>query len=494
MLTLCGTFETGVFDASAAEIAAYDPTTMNLFIVNGDAVGLDMVNIADPELPVADGSVPLGAFGDAVSSVAIRDGLVAVSVIAAPSQDPGSLVFLDTDGTFINEVEVGANPDMVTFTPDGMSILVANEGEPSDDYSVDPEGSVSIVDVSGDIEALGDDDVVFAGFGAYTLDNIDPAVRVYGPGSTVAQDLEPEYIAVSADSKAAYVTLQENNALAVVDIAAGEVTEVTGFGFKDHSLEGNGLDASDDDGEINIANWPVWGQYQPDAIAAFEVEGETYLITANEGDARGYDALDEEERIKNLTLDPEAFPDADALQADEALGRLTATTMFGDIDNDGDHDELYVFGGRSVSVWDGAGALVYDSGDHLEQLTAEAYPDDFNCNNNENGSFDGRSDNKGPEPEGVTVAELWGRPYAFVGLERVGGVVVYDLSDPAAPEYVLYVNNRDFAGDAEAGAAGDLGPEGLLVISADDSPTGEPLLVVSNEISGTTSIYKITYE
>ena len=147
-----------------------------------------------------------------------------------------------------------------------------------------------------------------------------------------------------------------------------------------------------------------------------------------------------------------------------------------------------------LSKWSASGELVYDTGDQLEQLTATAYPDDFNANNDENGSFDKRSDNKGPEPEGVTTAVLWGKTYGFLGLERVGGVVIYDLTDPAAPEQLLYVNNRDFQGDAAAGTAGDLGPEGLLVISADDSPIDAPLLVVTNEVSGTTSIFCLSQE
>ncbi|EDM77985.1 hypothetical protein PPSIR1_19289 [Plesiocystis pacifica SIR-1] len=495
-LELLGTYATEVFDESAAEITAHDVGTQRLFVVNGFTATVDVFDFGDPaNLSLID-SIDVTAYGAGANSVAVHDGLVAVAVEGSVAQDPGVVAFFSADDLgYINDVQVGAMPDMITFTPDGTKVLTANEGEPDDDYLSDPEGSVAIVDVTGDVAALTDGDVVIADFNAFSLANIDPAIRIFGPGSSVAQDLEPEYVAVSADSTTAYVAVQENNALAVVDIAQGSVTALVALGFKNHSQPGKGLDPSDDDGAIAIANWPVFGMYQPDAIATFEVDGQTYVFSANEGDGRGYDALDEEVRVKDLTLDPVVFPDADALQQDEQLGRLTVSELMGDPDNDGEHEQLYAFGGRSVSVWSASGNLVWDSGDELEQTTAAALPDYFNSNNDDNDSFESRSDNKGPEPEGTTIATLWGKPYAFVGLERVGGVVVYDLSDPQAPALVVYDNStREWDGDAEASEGGDLGPEGLEVVLADDSPTGEPLLVVANEVSGTISVYTILAE
>ncbi|MCB0212061.1 MAG: choice-of-anchor I family protein, partial [Anaerolineae bacterium] len=253
----------------------------------------------------------------------------------------------------------------------------------------------------------------------------------------------------------------------------------------------NVLDASNEDGMINLTSWPVKGMYMPDAVATFEANGQTYIISANEGDSRDYDGFSEETTVGEVELDPDAFPNAEALQAPSAIGNLLITSTLGDTDGDGDYDELYAFGGRSFSIWDTNGNLVYDSGSMIEQVTAAAFPDYFNATNDAS-DFDDRSDSKGPEPEGVTTGIIDGRTYAFIGLERMGGIVTVDVTDPTAPTFVDYINNRDFTGDAEAGTAGDLAPEGIVFIAADDSPTGQPLLAVANEVSGSTTLYEIT--
>jgi Choice-of-anchor I domain len=260
----------------------------------------------------------------------------------------------------------------------------------------------------------------------------------------------------------------------------------------------NGLDTSDRDGKINIRQWPVKGMFLPDGIASYKVGPKTFLITANEGDEREYDALTEAIRIGDdkVMLDPVAFPNGAVLKNNANLGRLNITTTMGRDTDTGIYKELFAFGGRSFSIWGANGQLLYDSGDRLERITAQAYPDNFNASNTTN-AFDNRSDDKGPEPEGVAIGKVFGRPYAFIGLERIGGVVVFDVSDPAAPNFVQDVNNRNFRVEPETDdggddpRAGDLGPEGLLFISAEDSPNGKPLLVVGSEISGTTTIYEI---
>ncbi len=511
LLVPLGTYETGVFDEAAAEIVAYDPGTRRLFVVNAQVPTVEVLDISDPSNPAKLFDIDPSAYGAGANSVAIANGIVAIAIESKVRTDPGSVVFFDTNGNFIRAVTVGALPDMLTFTPDGTKVLVANEGEPNADYSVDPEGSVSIIDLSGGVENLTQDDVTTADFTAFNAQRnelIASGVRIVGPNATVAQDVEPEYIAVTGDSSTAYVALQESNALAIVDIASGAVTDILPLGFKDHSVVP--LDASDRDDAINITTYPnLFGMYMPDAISLYEVGGETYIVTANEGDARirpDGDLEDEagnviaeegvffneEARVSDLVLDPSAFPNAAELQADEALGRLTVTTTMGDTDGDGDYDELYTFGGRSFSIFDTQGNLVYDSGADFEQITANLFPNDFNANNDENGTFDNRSDNKGPEPEGIAIGEIDGRTYAFIGLERVGGIMTYDITDPLAPSFVDYVNNRDFAGDAEAGTAGDLGPEGLAFIPAAVSPTGSPLLAVGNEVSGTTTVFDVS--
>ncbi len=280
-------------------------------------------------------------------------------------------------------------------------------------------------------------------------------------------------------------------------LAVSNDNDFTQAGFPDLTLgiihfdDNYAFDASNRDDSITITNWPTLGMYQPDSIAAYEYDGITYLVTANEGDARDYDGYSEEERVGGLTLDESAFPNAAELQEDKNLGRLNSTTAIGDLDGDGDHDRIFSYGARSFSIWDQFGNLVFDSGDDLEIITSIYAPEDFNSTNDENGSFDNRSDDKGPEPEGLAIGTISDRTYAFIGLERVGGVVVYDITHPQNPAFVTYVNNRNFSGDAEAFTAGDLGPEGLKYVAAEDSPTNSPMLIVGNEISGTTTFYSV---
>ena len=894
-----GTYESGLFDESAAEIVAHDPNTQRLYVVNANSGNIDVLDIYYPANPTLLFQIDTAPYGDGANSVAVHNGIVAVAVQADPSQAPGTAVFFNRDGEFLSAVTVGALPDMLTFTPNGQYVLVANEGEP-DAYCLtedegDPEGSVSVISLMNGAANLTQDDVRTADFSSFTRDNIHPDIRIFGPEASVAQDLEPEYIAVDADSSRAWVALQENNAIAVLDIASATITEIFPLGYKNYALdvpqlrllpfetmpslgttaagqeillggfsglffeginpengnlqfithpdrgpnadatdvdedgvserpfplpdyqaqwvrfevsqqtarvyitervpltradgtpitglpnlegpaklayadeepvdllgqpleydsfgadfegivraddgtywmvdeyrpaiyhfmpngtlinryvpegsnasgvntgveaipsifaqrranrgfeavayqngmlyafiqspidnpdvdddanskagksirilefdtatmqsvaqylymiqgngsdkigdavaspdgsiyvlerdsaigtgsqkfvfridlatatnihgmeeptpfesldetqlleqgitpvikelvidlaaagydfadkpEGlarlndgtfavlndndfgllgsfdpatgllddnpnpqtpvlgiislypNGLDPSDRDDAINIANWPVSGIYQPDAIAAFQASGETFIITTNEGDARDYDCFSEEVRVDDLTLDPTVFDDPEFLQQSENLGRLKTTTATGDADGDGQHETIVNYGARSFSIWSADGQLVFDSGSDFEQYTAELIPDDFNSTNDENDSFDNRSDDKGPEPEGVAIGRVGDRVYTFIGFERVGGIIVYDVTDPYQPMFIQYVNNRDFAGNAETGTARDLGPEGMLFISAENSPTGTPLLVTGNEVSGTTTIFSVT--
>ena len=478
-LTQIGRYDSGILDEGAAEITAYDAASQNLYVINGAEKTIDILDVSDPSSPNFTRAIAIEEFGDGINSIAIKDGIVAAAIEGESAQDLGSIVFFDTEGDVLNQVTVGALPDMVTFTPDGSKVLVANEGEPDEDEpSINPEGSVSIIDLAAEVANA---TVTTADFTAFNgeAELRDRGVRIF-PGETLANDVEPEYITVSPDGSRAFVSLQENNAIAVVDLKAGEISEIQPLGLKDYSQAGNGLDPSDEDG-INIRNEPVFGLYQPDAIAAYEADGETYYVTANEGDARS-----EDERVEELELDPNAFPNAEELQAETELGRLEVSTIDGDTDGDGDYDRLVSYGGRSFSIRDSKGNLIFDSGDDFAQITAEQVPEIFNSNGTVD-SFDSRSDAKGAEPEGVVVGEVNGSTYAFVGLERVGGVAVYDISNPSESEFVQYINPID----AETGDALDLAPEGLQFISAEDSPNGTPLLTVSNEISGTVSIYQI---
>jgi len=484
-LSLVGSYASGAFDEGAAEIASHDPATQRVFFINAFTKTIDVLDISDPSTPTLAFTIDVSTYGDAANSVVVFDGIVAAAVEAVVTQDPGSVVFFDTDGNYLNDVTVGALPDMVTVTPDGTKVLVANEGEPNDEYTVDPEGSISIIDISGGVASA---TATTVGFGSLTEADVE-GVRIFGPGASIAQDLEPEYIAVSDDSQTAWAVCQENNALVVIDLANDALVDVVALGTKDYSLPGNGIDASNDAAGIEIQNWPVKSYYMPDAIKAFSSNGMTYIVTANEGDARDYDGFSEEARVRDLDLDPTVFGDTATLQMDENLGRLTITTIAGDTDDDGLYEEIYGYGARSFSVWDASGNLVWDSGDEFEQITADFLAPYFNSTNDDNDSFKNRSDDKGPEPEAIEVAEIDGKTYCFIGLERVGGIMIYDITDPENPKFENYFNNRNFTVDADDPNAGDLGPEDVKFISAADSPTGEALLMVSNEVSGTISFF-----
>lgn len=917
-LSPLGQYASGIFDEGGAEIVAHDPETQNLFVINALNAAVDVINIQDPANPALVNTIDVTPYGAVANSVAVNNGVVAVAVQANPKTDPGCVVFFDTSFNYLNHLIVGAQPDMVTFTPDGRYVLTADEGEPNDDYTVDPEGSVSIIRLSRDLRRMRQNNVKTATFTRLNDQPLDASVRVFGPGASVAQDFEPEYITVSEDSRTAWVTLQENNAIAEIDVRSAKVKKVTGLGFKDHSMvqtdiqtyaieagdmpsigttlagqnialggfsglhfsgvdaptgnlnfvaitdrgpnaestsagrpfllpdyspeivrlqldrttgqitvverinikrpdgtpitglpntavaggtgstpfndekpidllgndlpldplggdteaifedadgtfwscdeyrpsiyhfaadgkliaryvpegsaaavgeapgffgeevlpatlaqrrqnrgfealavydgkvyafvqsplrnpatlsngnlngmknvrvieldpatgetrqfiyildnpndpnlgtrpdkigdavalgngdflvverdddtilntvdsaqiekriyrfnlngavvisdaieadfiaatgksvdqasveelvsnginpilktlyidlnaagynmvekvEGltvidpwtialindndfnvanisvdadgvftlnpgynpeptvlaiinvsaNGLDASNKDGVINIRSWPVKGMYMPDSIASYKVGRYHFLVTANEGDTRDYDGFSEEASIGDLDLDPVIFPNAAALQDGANLGKLLTSTTMGQNPETGLYEELYSIGARSFSIWTQRGTLVYDSGDDIEWITAMASPEFFNTSNTKN-KFDDRSDDKGPEPEGVVIGQIGCDTYAFIGLERIGGVVTYNITDPTKPRFVDYINTRDFTADVETPEAGDLGPEGLVFISAKDSPNGRPLLVVGNEISGTTRIYQIS--
>ncbi|MFM1803889.1 MAG: hypothetical protein RL136_768 [Planctomycetota bacterium] len=479
------------YDVGATEISAFDPVNQRIFSVNGLTGSVDVWDFSDPSTPILVTEISLAAYGIGSTSVVWTTGHIACAVEAFVQQDAGKVVVIDAATlAIVAAVDVGALPDMICVTPDGSKLLTANEGQPSDDYAVNPNGSVSIIDISGGIASITQKKVTTVDFAALAPSAIDPEIIAIGPSGSLAADLEPEYITVSDDSATAWVVCQESNALATLDLATGAFTALRWLGVKDHSLAGNGLDPSDQDGGNNIANWPVFGMYQPDGIASLRVGGQTYIFGANEGDVREYGAYVENARAGSLLLDPVAFPDAATLQANTAMGRLNVTRSRGDVDGDGDYDALYSFGARSMSVWTPDGSLVWDSGDLMEQVVAAVNPTRFNASNTNN-TRDNRSDDKGPEPEGITLGTIAGRTYAFIGMERIGGVFAFDVTDPTAPSYQLYVNSRDFGAATSSAAAGDLGPEGTLFIPAATSPNGRDLLVVSNEISGTLSVWQI---
>ncbi|WP_319381617.1 choice-of-anchor I family protein [Thiomicrorhabdus sp.] len=298
-----GRYQSGVFDESAAEIVSYDSDSKQTFVVNANSGKVDVLDTSNPANPVLNQSIDIAAdmqtAGDvtdagkvgAANSVTVNNGLMAVAIEADNKTDDGWIAFYKiADLSYLASVQVGALPDMLTFTPDGKQIVVAIEGEPNDDYSVDPEGEVSVIDVTWDGSTLNTvlTEIGFTDFnegGARNAELPEEKMVLDGYKATIAQSFEPEYVTVSEDNQTAYVTLQENNAVAVIDLSNKTVERIIGLGFKDHSIPGNELDASQKDG-VNIKNWPVMGIYMPDTIASMTFNGQTYLLTANEGDDR----------------------------------------------------------------------------------------------------------------------------------------------------------------------------------------------------------------
>jgi len=474
----------GSIELAGAEISAYDPASQRVFTTSGG--GLQIIDLSDPTNPQLIDTIDLG--GSDVTSVAVYNGLIAVAVPAETRTDPGKVFLLDADGNILAEFEVGSLPDMVTFSPDGSKILVANEGEATffEDVEdgaefVNPVGSISVIDLADGIDAATVETAGFEDFNDDVAALITEGVRLFvnTPGfenTTVAQDLEPEYIAVSADGLTAWVTLQEANSIAVVDLSGDTpvVIDIMPLGLK--SWDGLNFDASDRDDGIQFRDdLPIFGMFMPDAITSFVTGGQTYYITANEGDDRN-DFIEDEEtvRLGSLDLDDTLFPNEDDLLENNVLGRLNVPNLEGlngDTDGDGDIDLIQTYGGRSFTIYDAAGNLVFDSGDLLDTAIAELAPELFD---------DGRSDNKGAEPEGVTVATFDGHVYAFVTLERFNSTVVFDVTDPAAPTLTTVLAN-----------AGDVAPEHGIFVSAEDSATGQPLFIVSNETSQTLTVYQL---
>lgn len=527
---LVGRYQSGVYGLSAAEIVDYHPASQSAFVVNAQSGKVDVVDLSmltqapvyaeagyslnnlskktDLNISVDTGLTLLGA----VNSVSVSGNLLAAAVERADAlgnatQGNGIVAFYRLSDSelpqYLSFVDVGALPDNVVFSPDGSMLLVANEGEPNSAYDIDPEGSIALIAITNGVPATTATLVGFNDFnvGGSRNAELSPLIKINGPGASVAQDLEPEYIAVSPDSQTAYVSLQENNAIAVIDIKAAAVKNIIALGLKDFGLDANKIDASDKDDAINIQAYAgVYGMYQPDTIASYRWNNTDFIVTANEGDSRDYAGFSEEARAADLSLDPN-HPQFAAAQDKTQLGRLKVTTSMGDDNNDGLMDKIVAYGGRSFSIWTADGQQVFDSAGDFERITAAILAMNFNNNNDEN-KGDSRSDDKGPEPEALALGQIGSRTYAFIGLERTSGFMIYDITNPFAVSFVDYVSNRNFDADyvidtdtgeveGDATLAGDLGPEGMKFIASQYSPTGLPLLLIGNEVSGTTTVYQL---
>ena len=549
-----GRYHANIFNESAAEIVSYDKKTQRTFVVNAESGKVDVVRSTDIKKPTLLSSLNIRADiqkhfnkqAGAANSVDVFDGLLAVAIEAKTKTDAGWIAFYDTQNlTFVNAVNVGALPDMVTFTARGKYLLAAMEGEPSDKtYALDPVGEIAVIDINWQNNEL--NTVVtrldFTEFnqGAARFNELPKQLILNGFQASVAQDLEPEYIAVNKSATKAYVSLQENNAIAVINLAEKRIEKIMALGFKDHLQAGNEFDGNDQDNKAMLKNEPALGMYQPDSIAVITLDGTDFVLTANEGDDRSdwvsnlgqavceagnfyYHLQDQvcadDIKLKTIfnsdvynpinkqnRLDFSHFQ-KNALYQDAVKNvnfSYSATKQFGDLNADGKIDRMLTFGGRSFSIWNmHTEKLVFDSGNDFERITAQKYGANFNQSHSKT-KAENRSGKKGPEPEALTTGVVNGKTYAFIGLERMGGIMVYDISQPAQAQFVQYINNRDLTLDPKNNVqknangvktyqidAGDLGPESIRFVAAKDSPTNSPIIIVGNEVSGTTSFYRV---
>jgi hypothetical protein len=562
-LSLVGTHESGNdFDTSSAEIVSYDKTTDKIYVVNSQSKTIDVLTFDTQGKPQKEGTIDLTAaqskagitFG-AANSVVAKNGIVAIAIENNVKQSNGVIALYNSeDLTFINVYGAGALPDMVTMTDDSKKIVVANEGEPSGDYSNDPEGSVTVIDISNGFsdELAVVTQITFEDFNIGQLRNSElNNVRLPSPhGASVAQDLEPEYIAITGSNKAV-ISLQENNAFATIDLSTNTIESIKGLGVKSWASVTDGdngakLDLSNKDDVFTLNSYPqLVGYYMPDSISTFTVNGNDYVISANEGDGREYlyettqkicDAANghtwdgddysvggddensvsydselddcisytDEGRGKDLDVDAahplmnESVYGDGIITNKNAIGRIKVLMDSETISADGD---IPTFGARSFSIWDEKGDVIFDSGSQLSELANST--SHFNVSNDTQKN-DNRSDDKGVEPEAMEVAVIEGSTIAFIGLERHGGVAVYDVSIPEAPVFLDYLNNRDFSADVctlvdEDGecdnniynpAAGDLGPESIEYFSRNN----QHFIAVGNEVSGTTTVLELNIE
>jgi hypothetical protein len=495
-LSFIGRYSTGFIseNGGVAEIVQYNRENRRLYLVNGALGTLDIVDAGSLrrggfthlslsrridmkamglERGFEYGDLTSVAIGTVYHPDAVNGNMViALAVQHAEYTAQGYVVLVNYQGDYLQHFRVGIQPDMICFTKDGQYILSADEGEPRRGYGgigIDPPGSVSILNTRTR-------ELKVADFVKFDTDAKRAELAASGviltKGLRPSVDLEPEYVAVGGDSRTAWVSLQEANAIAVVDIPSGQITAVHPLGFKDHSLAENALDLLQDHRAV-LATQNLWGIRMPDGLAAVLIGGKQYVLSANEGDARewGGSALD---------------------TSDYDIGSYEITIVNKNKKDGLDPGRTYLMGTRSFSIWDASGSalnLVFDSGGDFERITAWRYPSNFNASHINN-VLDNRSGKKGPEPEYVAALRIGDKTFAFIGLERIGGVMMYDISNPVSPVFCDYANTRNFSA-GKLMEMGDLGPEGICTVEAQDSPTGTPLVFVANEVSGTVAVFEV---
>ncbi len=471
------------YDMGAATSVAGDTTNKRLFVVNGQNKSVDIVDVTDPLAPVlaTPGALELPTGLGAPKWVTTAGLYVAVALDNVNPQDKGRVaLYLLSDLSLVETFEVGSSPKMAIFDLFGSRIVVANEGQPSADYSVDPVGSISVIDLRDGVTVADVTEIGFSDFniGGSRAAELPAGVRVFGPGASVAQDLEPEHIAVALDNTKLFVSLQENNAVAIINFADKSIDRIVALGSKDFGVKGNELDTSSD-GNVSMRNWPgVYGLYQPDGIGAYRFGGKNYFITANEGRSRNYSGFNEERTVAALVGGTDPGVDASNPNfptPDTELADLIVSNKAGNTDSDDEIEEISAFGARSFAIWNEQGELLFDSGSDLAMVTAASLGANFN-------DADTASPANGAAPKGIALVSSLSRIYAFVSLARTGGIAIYDVTSPLGVQFIQYVNNRDFANNS-----GDEGADGITTFFIDS----QAYLAIANGKSGNVRIMEI---
>lgn len=524
-LKLLASYSTGS-GIAGAEISAVDAKSKRLFITNGKTNSIEIVDIANAKKPKLIKSVSFSDKGvTGIQSVAAQNGVVVVATSVGEATTAGKVFVMDTNGVLragaTDGVTVGVLPDSIHISPNGRYVITADEAQPKNycltngvlTETSDPKGSVSIIDLQA--KSLSATVLDFSSFNDRKSAITYAGGRVFGPGASVAQDLEPEYVTISPDGSTAWVTLQENNAIATVDLASKSIVGISGLGFKNHNLYNTGLDSSDRDNVIDIGARNIQGMYQPDAIGSVVAGGNTYLITANEGDAREYPCLmggTDPTKLEAEDLRLGVAGDStlsSTFKSDAVAGRMKVTpfspaSVTGTVVTANTKVSTpYSFGARSFSVWKAPtlegvfpAQRIFDSGDEIERIVASERPKLFNADWNTTtglvSSFESRSASKGPEPEGLAIGTAYGRTWMILVLERDSGVMLYDITDPVKPQFRQYLNTSIPGGDIILGTAGNVSPEGALFLDGKKSPTGKPMFIISYELSGTVAMFELT--
>jgi hypothetical protein len=486
-------FQTKSFNTQAIYAHAYEPLSKRVFVLNRGANQMNILDLSDLNKVRFVRQISLTQVGARPNDVAVIGNIVAVISENNLKQANGRVAFFDTTGTFLNQLTVGPEPTALKFANGGTHLIITNQGSPSQDYFTDPPGSISVVAIFGTNPLQLNSTNVFS-INFERLDTVayDNRLRIFNNANQLPSiDIEPLQIGPVENTNLAAITLGTNNGLALIDYFNGTLDTVYGLGLKDNGLPNQGFDGSVV-GNITIQPYSkIYSLYNPVGMASLLHNGASYFLTANQGLPRRYMAYDEVDSLKNIPLNPGAFPNRNTLVRDSVLGWLEVSKELGKAQNGFIHDSAVAFGGRSFSVWNDSAQLIWDSGDDFEQTIAALNAANFNASAVSNTSRKSQSVKQGPQPNSIAIGTVNGNRYAFITLKQMGGFFIYNLNDPTNPVFEQYISDRNFLVPANDTAAGDLGPEKITFVPAGDSPTGIALLLLSNSVSGSFSVYQV---